>query len=225
MEEREKVFYRESCEERERLQKQLTIATTLAEEKTSESAALRKDIEEVQQQSLVSRREEQRRLNDDNDRLREQNEKLKRDKSLLETKLDFQRENPTMAASAATGGADGDFLNTVIVNLQRKLTEKEAKIKELELMLINGGDLPPSDDDGEGDVDTSRRRGLQPRLFCDICDVFDAHDTEDCPIQCGDPDDGGSASDYYARGESRPYCDICGVFGHWTQDCTEQAEY
>lgn len=27
------------------------------------------------------------------------------------------------------------------------------------------------------------KRKPAPRLFCDICDVFDQHDTEDCPVQ------------------------------------------
>lgn len=27
-----------------------------------------------------------------------------------------------------------------------------------------------------------------PRMYCDICELFDAHDTEDCPIQASDPD-------------------------------------
>ena len=26
-------------------------------------------------------------------------------------------------------------------------------------------------------------RAVPPRLFCDICDEFDLHDTEDCPTQ------------------------------------------
>lgn len=30
------------------------------------------------------------------------------------------------------------------------------------------------------------KRKPAPRLFCDICDVFDEHDTEDCPIQSSD---------------------------------------
>ena len=29
-------------------------------------------------------------------------------------------------------------------------------------------------------IDTNR---VAPRLFCDICDEFDIHDTEDCPTQ------------------------------------------
>ena len=28
-----------------------------------------------------------------------------------------------------------------------------------------------------------RGRAVPPRLFCDICDEFDLHDTEDCPTQ------------------------------------------
>uniref|UniRef100_A0A2C9JI90 CLIP1 zinc knuckle domain-containing protein n=1 Tax=Biomphalaria glabrata TaxID=6526 RepID=A0A2C9JI90_BIOGL len=57
-------------------------------------------------------------------------------------------------------------------------------------------------------VETPSRARAPPRLFCDICDVFDLHDTEDCPKQAmssspeptryhGDPKN------------SRPYCDIC----------------
>lgn len=30
------------------------------------------------------------------------------------------------------------------------------------------------------------KRKPAPRLFCDICDVFDQHDTEDCPVQSSD---------------------------------------
>ena len=36
-------------------------------------------------------------------------------------------------------------------------------------------------------IDTNR---VAPRLFCDICDEFDLHDTEDCPTQAmPDPDE------------------------------------
>lgn len=33
------------------------------------------------------------------------------------------------------------------------------------------------------------KRKPAPRLFCDICDEFDKHETEDCPLQeCDDRD-------------------------------------
>lgn len=34
--------------------------------------------------------------------------------------------------------------------------------------------------------DVPVKRKPAPRLFCDICDIFDAHDTEDCPVQSGE---------------------------------------
>lgn len=51
-----------------------------------------------------------------------------------------------------------------------------------------------------------------PRLFCDICDVFDQHDTDDCPLQAMDYEDGDAPSPTHYHGDrkaSRPYCDIC----------------
>lgn len=51
------------------------------------------------------------------------------------------------------------------------------------------------------------RPGIKQRLFCDICDEFDQHDTEDCPTQSSADDVG---TQYHAaRGEDRPYCTIC----------------
>lgn len=59
------------------------------------------------------------------------------------------------------------------------------------------------------DDDEPARIGIKQRLFCDICDVFDQHDTDDCPTQSsGTLDDQGTQ--YHGnRNEDRPYCDIC----------------
>lgn len=49
-----------------------------------------------------------------------------------------------------------------------------------------------------------------PRLYCDICEEFDAHDTEDCPLQCSDVD--LPAPDKKKERKLPPprkYCDIC----------------
>ena len=50
-----------------------------------------------------------------------------------------------------------------------------------------------------------------PRLFCDICDVFDQHDTDDCPMQT--MSDSPPHSMYHGAkapgGSDRPYCDNC----------------
>ena len=50
--------------------------------------------------------------------------------------------------------------------------------------------------------------GLKMRSFCDICDVFDLHETEDCPLQSND-DDGGGVKNHGERGKDRPYCTSC----------------
>lgn len=47
-----------------------------------------------------------------------------------------------------------------------------------------------------------------PRLFCDICDVFDLHDTEDCPKQA--TSDSPEPTRHHGDPKNtRPYCDIC----------------
>ncbi len=48
-----------------------------------------------------------------------------------------------------------------------------------------------------------------PRLYCDICDEFDQHDTGDCPLQAQDPDDSYNTQHHAHRSHERPYCDNC----------------
>lgn len=64
-----------------------------------------------------------------------------------------------------------------------------------------------------------------PRLFCDICDCFDLHDTEDCPTQTQMPDSPPHTTYHGNKGEERPYCDICEVFGHWTDSCNDDQTF
>jgi len=45
-------------------------------------------------------------------------------------------------------------------------------------------------------------------MFCDICDMFDQHETEDCPQQ--EMSDSPPPSQHHGdRNAVRPYCDIC----------------
>lgn len=67
------------------------------------------------------------------------------------------------------------------------------------------------------------KKVIAPRLFCDICDMFDLHDTGDCPKQESFLEEetpllrrAGSR-----QIEERPYCNNCEMFGHWTLDCQE----
>eukprot|EP00057_Strongylocentrotus_purpuratus_P028202 XP_011682676.1 PREDICTED: CAP-Gly domain-containing linker protein 1 isoform X6 [Strongylocentrotus purpuratus] len=112
------------------------------------------------------------------------------------------------------------FLNSVIVDLQRKNDELRARLEAMETSYMNG-----DHDDIGFDVDMdSSTHGPPPRLFCDICDVFDLHETEDCPLQASS--DSPPATQYHGtRTEVRPYCDICEVFGHWTENCDDEQTY
>ena len=59
------------------------------------------------------------------------------------------------------------------------------------------------------DDDEPVRPGIKQRLFCDICDIFDAHDTDDCPTQSSGLLDNQGTQYHGNRNEERPYCDIC----------------
>ena len=50
-----------------------------------------------------------------------------------------------------------------------------------------------------------------PRLFCDICDVFDQHDTDDCPMQTmsDSPPHSMHHGSKAPGGSDRPYCENC----------------
>lgn len=104
---------------------------------------------------------------------------------------------------------NADFLNSVIAKQQATIKELQQNITNLEKKLLDvDEDLPVDELLG---YDDSAQRRMAPRLFCDICDIFDAHETEDCPTQCSDPieDSGQGSNAKYRRGEVRPYCDGC----------------
>jgi len=54
----------------------------------------------------------------------------------------------------------------------------------------------------------SSSRQLAPRLFCDICDMFDLHDTDDCPQQ-GMSTSPPASQHHGCRNDNRPYCTTC----------------
>lgn len=58
----------------------------------------------------------------------------------------------------------------------------------------------------------NKERKIPPRVYCDICEEFDLHETEDCPQQTNDditvPTSNKDVRDKKHVPE-RPYCDIC----------------
>ncbi len=66
---------------------------------------------------------------------------------------------------------------------------------------------------------------IAPRLFCDICDQFDLHETEDCPQQTMQQEESSSHSKHDVKKVViRAYCDLCEQFGHEEVDCTSKID-
>ncbi|KAI1279524.1 CAP-Gly domain-containing linker protein 1 [Halotydeus destructor] len=119
-----------------------------------------------------------------------------------------------------------EFLNSVIVDMQKKNDELRSKVQVLEEM----GDMSAEFNEATENILKSARNGLgrrAPRLFCDICDTFDLHDTEDCPRQSGQmlEDTNGHSQHNGGRVSDRSYCASCEVFGHWTRDCDDNQSF
>ena len=74
------------------------------------------------------------------------------------------------------------------------------------VIIFMGNSYPVVDDEDE-------LQGLPPpRMFCDICDTFDLHDTDDCPLQATSsvsPQNTMYHSTKAPGGSDRPYCDNC----------------
>lgn len=73
--------------------------------------------------------------------------------------------------------------------------------------------------------DGKKKKKAPPRIFCDICDCFDRHDTVDCPTQIQSPDSPPHSTHHGSRKKERPYCDICETFGHWTDLCNDDQTF
>ncbi|XP_029300444.1 CAP-Gly domain-containing linker protein 1 isoform X2 [Cottoperca gobio] len=170
-------------------------------------------------------------------------ETLERDKAQLQSRL-HKLEQRLMGTQASEGEdwdapASGDaaleqlreekefaegqinFLNSVIVDLQRKNEELKIKLKKLALVEFNGNEGTDKFVEGV----SKQEKKATPRLFCDICDCFDLHDTEDCPTQAQSPDAVPHTTYHGNPANERPYCDICEAFGHATESCNDDQTF
>ncbi|CAF1284245.1 unnamed protein product [Rotaria sordida] len=110
-----------------------------------------------------------------------------------------------------------NFLNDVIIDLRN--TNERLK-KEIEFQK----NPFVQDDELLENTTTTRRKSSIPRLYCDMCEVFDEHDTDDCPKQSSMIDD-QPPHDHHSHERVIPpprlYCEKCEEFGH---DCNEVDE-
>ncbi|XP_043070576.1 restin homolog isoform X9 [Drosophila grimshawi] len=118
-----------------------------------------------------------------------------------------------------------NFLNSIIADMQQKNDALKAKVQTLETL--------PLDFSKPNAFDLLSKRKPAPRLFCDICDEFDKHETEDCPLQAGEDRDYSpppTAAESKNQKERklpapRKYCESCEVFGHDTSECADDETY
>ncbi|XP_056457504.1 CAP-Gly domain-containing linker protein 1 isoform X3 [Gadus chalcogrammus] len=132
--------------------------------------------------------------------------------------VDKLREDMDMAESQI------QFLNSVIVDLQQRNKEQKEKLETLATAALNGNN-PSELDNYNGSNQEPVKKKVPPRLFCDICDCFDLHDTEDCPTQEQMPDSPPHSTYHGSKGDERPYCDICEAFGHPTDSCNDDQTF
>uniref|UniRef100_A0A7N9AN25 CAP-GLY domain containing linker protein 1a n=1 Tax=Mastacembelus armatus TaxID=205130 RepID=A0A7N9AN25_9TELE len=148
-------------------------------------------------------------------------EALERDKASLQERVQKLEKDLTLAYSSTdftVSPLQIEFLNSVIVDLQKKNEELKDKLEKMAAAALNGNN--PDDHEKE-----PVKKKPPPRLFCDICDCFDLHDTEDCPTQMQMSDSPPHTTYHGNKGEERPYCDICEVFGHWTESCNDDQTF
>jgi len=190
----------------------------MVEERNAEILQLEKEVKNIKSEIVLSAT-----YKENFNRTHDENEKLKSKIKILETKLEFA----DVAGGAMNGnevGGDSNFLNNVIIKQQTRIKTLELKVAELEQMLVGGSDSASGSD---LPIDDPVRKAITIRPFCDICDCFDLHDTEDCPTQSQIDHERSLhvVTNNFDASEQRSYCEDCGVFGHWTDDCTESEMY
>ncbi|XP_057209943.1 CAP-Gly domain-containing linker protein 1 isoform X3 [Triplophysa rosa] len=116
-----------------------------------------------------------------------------------------------------------EFLNSVIVDLQKKNNEQKGKLEKMAEAALNGNSA--GDTETHNSHTETTKKKPPPRLFCDICDCFDLHDTEDCPTQDQMLDSPPHTTYHGSPHDERPYCDICEAFGHWTESCNDDQTF
>ncbi|CAI9164111.1 unnamed protein product [Rangifer tarandus platyrhynchus] len=221
---RESKLIKDADEEKASLQKSISFTSALLTEKDAELEKLRNEVTVLRGENASARSLH--------------SVSLETDKVKLELKvknLELQLKENKMQLSSSSGNTDTQaeederaqesrigFLNSVIVDLLSKNQDLQMKVEMMSEAALNGDgdDLNNYDSD-----DQEKQSKKKPRLFCDICDCFDLHDTEDCPTQSQMSEDPPHSAHHGSRSEERPYCEICEMFGHWATNCNDEETF
>ncbi|XP_063171688.1 CAP-Gly domain-containing linker protein 1 isoform X5 [Candoia aspera] len=222
MKKREAKFKKENDEERASLQKSISVTSALITERDEELGKLRNEVTVLRGENATARN-----LHSVVQSLESDKFKLEIKVKNLEQKLKESQKGPSDDSSGGDLPREDaqesqiDFLNSVIVDLQRKNEELKLKVEMMSEAALNGNEEEVTTYDSEEDSQVKKK----PRLFCDICDCFDLHDTEDCPTQAQAPEEPLHSTYHGSRTEERPYCEICEVFGHWATNCNDDETF
>ncbi|XP_046872706.1 CAP-Gly domain-containing linker protein 1 isoform X5 [Hypomesus transpacificus] len=226
----ENALKKELDKEKATFQQAFTKSSALISQKDKELENLKTELITLQGESTTARTLQAtvQSLEKDKVRLQERIHNLERSQSGAQ---DTGRSSGDAAVDQqkdeeiADGQAAIEFLNSVIVDLKNKNEELKVKLEKMVEAALNGNNASELDNhDGSHDGGPPKKK-LPPRLFCDICDCFDLHDTEDCPTQMQMPDSPPHTTYHGSKGDERPYCDICEAFGHWTDSCNDDQTF
>ncbi|CAM9677228.1 unnamed protein product [Rangifer tarandus platyrhynchus] len=226
MKKRESKLIKDADEEKASLQKSISFTSALLTEKDADLLKLRNEVTVLRGENASAKS------------LHSVVESLETDKVKLELKvknLELQLKENKMQLSSSSGNTDTQaeederaqesrlgILNSIIVDLLSKNQDLQMKVEMMSEAALNGDgdDLNNYDSD-----DQEKQSKKKPRLFCDICDCFDLHDTEDCPTQSQMSEDPPHSAHHGSRSEERPYCEICEMFGHWATNCNDEETF
>uniref|UniRef100_A0A669PUS4 CAP-Gly domain containing linker protein 1 n=1 Tax=Phasianus colchicus TaxID=9054 RepID=A0A669PUS4_PHACC len=214
MKKRESTLKKEIDEERASLQKSISDTSALITQKDEELEKLRNEITVLRGENASAKTLQSVVKSLESDKLKLE-EKVKN----LEQKLKTCSPQPSDCSCSLISQID--FLNSVIVDLQRRNEELNLKIQRMCEAALNGNEEETINYDSEEEGLSKKT----PRLFCDICGCFDLHDTEDCPTQAQMLEEPPHSTYHGSRREERPYCDTCEMFGHWTADCNDDETF
>ncbi|XP_038619692.1 CAP-Gly domain-containing linker protein 1 isoform X4 [Tachyglossus aculeatus] len=230
MKKRESVLKKDTDEERASLQKSISITSALLTEKDAELEKLRNEVtllrgENASAKSLHSvvqslefdKVKLEQKVKNLEEKLKENKKQLPDVTSLSGDVAATQQEDEEKAQESQI-----DFLNSVIVDLQRKNQDLKMKVEMMSEAALNGNENETINYDSDEQEKQSKK---PPRLFCDICDCFDLHDTEDCPTQAQVSEEPPHSTHHGSRSEERPYCEICEMFGHWATNCNDDETF
>ncbi|XP_016108416.1 CAP-Gly domain-containing linker protein 1-like isoform X4 [Sinocyclocheilus grahami] len=225
---RESTLTKETEKEKEALQQSLQTQSALISEKDKELDSLRneiaglRDTTQVLQSNLKSHKSEntllQERVKNLETSLADAQITSKGDDASDDSALRMWKEAKENAERQV------EFLNSVIVELQRKNEDLKSKLEKMAEAALNGNGATEMDSHNSHTEPTIKKKP-PPRLFCDICDCFDLHDTEDCPTQDQMLDSPPHTTYHGSPNDERPYCDICEAFGHWTESCNDDQTF